>query len=160
MIKDTFVVHSFNIHPRRLHFPATSHRDYKQLHLEVLFPNVQTVLWIHIGVGCLDCDYMIEPEELAHWRGDHPVPPDWRQFKAAYGRPMQRCLRLARVAAFSRLSQLKYLWETVSPFYVKLPFKEEMFTNCPRSLYRQTEFVDQNSVDPHHEGLNSAVYCD
>ncbi len=131
-------------------FPANSHHDYEQLHLEVLFPNLKNVLWNHMGVCCQDCGYLIPPEELALYFYD----PSYLcsnviqlyKFKADYGLKMQKCLRLARLAAFSRLPQLSYLFLQISPSAVDLPFMDEVFTSNA-SLYRQTEFLlSENSA--------------
>ncbi len=85
---------------------------------------------------------MILPNELDHYQRDpFYLQLNARQFKADYGRPMQKCLRLARMAAFSRLPQLAFLWVQVRPSgYVYLPFQAEVFTTHA-SLSRQTEFL-------------------
>ena len=130
-----------------MYFPALSHHDYEQLHLEVLFPNLQTVNWIHVGVGCPDCGYLIPQEELDHYQRDpFYLQRNASQFQADYGRPMQKCLQLARLAAFSRLPQLTYLCVKVRPSgYVNLPFQDEIFASHA-SLFRRTEFLfDKNS---------------
>ncbi len=63
-------------------------------------------------------------------------------FKAAYGRQMQRCLRLARVAAFSRLFKLTNLFQRVCPLNEPLPFQAEQFTTRA-SLFYETEFLPE-----------------
>ncbi len=129
---------------------SDSHRDYEQLHLEVLLPNLTTVLWNYMDVSCRDCGYLIPPEEITLYQRD----PDYlrrnaRQFKAKYGQQMQKCLRLARLTAFSRLPQLASLWVKVCPTgYVELPFRNEAFANHA-SLFRQTEFLSWENSPPY-----------
>ncbi|KAH9390325.1 hypothetical protein TYRP_023775 [Tyrophagus putrescentiae] len=97
-----------------MHFLANSHHDYEQLHLEALLPNLTTVLWNHMDVSCRDCRYLIPPEEIALCQRDPKyLHRNARQFKAKYGHQMQKCLRLARLAAFSRLPQR--CWLPLSP---------------------------------------------
>lgn len=113
-----------------------------------------------MGWGCSDCGYLIPEEKLAPYRGDYTARPDARQFRTAYGRRMT-CLRLARLAAFSRLPKLDYLWLVVRPSKVYLPFKDQLFTNCRLSLNRRTEFVELNSEGPNESSsYNMAVYND
>ena len=110
-------------------------------------PNLTTVLWNHIGVCCPDCGYLIQLDELVNYQRDpNYLRRNAKQFKAKYGQQMQKCLRLARLAAFSRLPQLATLWVKVcSSGFVKLPFLDEAFTSHA-SLFRQTEFLfDKNS---------------
>ncbi len=141
-------------------FPALSHRDYEQLHLEVLFPNLQTVIWSHISWGCTDCGYLIPWEERDEYRRNPSyLQFNARQFKANYGKKIQRCVRLARLVAFSRLPQLKYLQVKIRPSNLQLPFKDELFSNSLQSLNKLTEFVDLNSVGP-NEGPYIVVYKD
>lgn len=130
--------------PYRLSFSPNSHHDYQQLHLEVLFPNLQTVDWSHLGWGCPNCGYLISQEELLIYETD--PQPDGMQFRADYGRQMQRCLRLARLAAFSQLPRLTHLWLNVRPCNVYIPFKSQLFTNCSQSLHRLREFVNQTET--------------
>ncbi len=102
-----------------------------------------------MGWGCPDCGYLIPEEDyLAHYRGDYTVRPDARQFQVAYGRQMSTCVRLARLAAFSRLRHLTHLYLTVRPSQVYLPFKDQMFTNCRLSLGRRAEFVELYTESP------------
>ena len=109
-----------------------------------------------MGWGCPDCGYMIPEEELAKYRNEIIDRPDARQFQADYGRQMTTCLRLARLAAFSRLPKLSHLYLFVRPSKMYLPFKDQLFTNCRVSLSRQTEFVELNN----EEVLLPAVYND
>ncbi|KAH9407332.1 hypothetical protein TYRP_012883 [Tyrophagus putrescentiae] len=117
----------------RLDFPANSHIDYDQLHLEVLFPNLKTgllSLWIRHSNG-----------KILHYERDPGfLRRNAMQFTAAYGRPMQMCLRLARVLAFSRLPKLTELIQQVRPLNVCLPFLGEQFTTRA-SLFYETEFL-------------------
>ena len=130
-----------------MHFSANSHHDYEQLHLEVLFPNLTTILWDHMGWSCGKCGYLIPREKLTLYQRDpNYLRHNASQFTAVYGRPMQKCLQLARLAAFSRLPQLTYLCVKVRPSgYVNLPFQDEIFASHA-SLFRRTEFLfDKNS---------------
>ncbi len=114
----------------------------------MLFPNVQTVYWNHLGEGCPDCGCLIPEDELVLYQFDpNYLRRNANQFKADYGRPMQMCLRLARLTAFSRLPQLATLWVKVClSEYVDLPFQMEAFTTHA-SLSGLTEFLlDENSA--------------
>ena len=101
-----------------------------------------------MGTACLDCGYVIHPDELVLYLCN-PIylQRNASQFKAAYGQPMQKCLRLARLTAFSRLPKLAALWERVRLCgYVDLPFQAEVFATHA-SLSRQTEFLlNENSA--------------
>ena len=85
---------------------------------------------------------MIPQEEINLYQRDpNFLLRNAKQFKADYGQQMQKCLRMGRMAAFSRLPQLAYLWVKVCPTgYVDLPFKDEVFANHA-SLSRQTELL-------------------
>ncbi|KAH9392414.1 hypothetical protein TYRP_005490 [Tyrophagus putrescentiae] len=145
----------------KLTFSALSHHDYKQLLLEMFFPNLQTVLWNHMGWGCPDCCYMIPEDFLDKYRNDYISQINPKQFKVDYGRQMTTCLLLARLAAFSRLPKLTHLFLTVRPSNVYLPFKDQMFTNCRVSLSRRAEFVEFNTEGPNPNSSKTvAVYND
>ena len=137
-----------------MHFSANSHHDYEQLHLEVLFPNLKTVLWDHMGWSCKECGYLIPEEEFRNYQRDHNYfLRNAKQFKADYGRQMQKCLRLGRMAAFSRLPKLTYLRLIVSPLSADLPFQAEVFTSHGSLSWRTEFLLKENSS-------NSVVYGD
>lgn len=143
-------------------FSAQSHHNYAQLHLEELFPNLETVFWIHLGWDCPDCGYLIPEEDyLDKYRGEYISQIDPKQFQADYGRQMTTCLRLARLGGFSRLPKLTHLYQTARPSQVHLPFKEQLFTNCQVSLKRRTKFVEMYTEGPNQNSSKTvAVYND
>ncbi len=148
------VTFPFHNRPRRLTFPAMSHNNYEQLHLEVHFPNLKNIFWTHVGLSCMRCDYLIAEEELARYRRDpNYLRRNAKQFKAKYGQQMQKCLRLARLTAFSRLPQLSYLFLQNRSAGLEPPFLDEVFVGNA-SLYRQTEFLLKENSS------KSVVYSD
>lgn len=145
----------FAFFQNRLTIPTADHRDYEQLHLEVLFPNAQVLLLNHLGWGCHQCNYQIPRQVLR--------PPNYRslnvaQFKAAYGGQLQKCLLRVRTETLLKMPNLAALQVNIRPLKISLPFKNQLFTTR-QSMSLLKEFVDEQSGEEDYDenGKNEQV---